>query len=187
MSQKIENPFAAAASNRKSDPDCVFAARPFMANVLKRYWKHLVRQGGKSFLTANEVLKFMNRAGIHYRPDGSTLHFANGVGDVLGKHALNLLSDGRSPRGFYMPSIEWSDEERNEFLALAPGERVKAIVKRHEELKAEVLPEFSATDGIASDRSMDDPGVQASEVEHAPAGPAFVQTKNEGDEDLAAA
>jgi hypothetical protein len=187
MSQKIENPFAAAASNRLSDPECVFAARPFMANVLKRYWKNLVRQGGKSFLTASEVLKFMNRAGIHYRPDGSTLRFANGVGDVLGKHALNLLTDGRSPRGFYMPSIEWSDEERRAFLALAPGERVKAIVKRHEELKAEVLPDLLSTDGVAPDHSLDGPGVPASEVEESPAGPAFVRTEDDGNEDLAAA
>lgn len=186
MTNSIPNPFQLDATLPANTPGAILGGRSFTAGVIQENWKPVASKIGNVFGSSSDVLGALHSLDITYSIEGKKLTKSNAIGDILGAKVFNLPSTGTGKRLFYLPALAMTPAEREEFLALPKQEMAKAIRQAQADLMAEEAPE-SPTDGIAPDHSSDGPGVRASEVEDPPSGPAFVQTKNESDEDLAAA
>lgn len=144
MQNTINNPFRSPGHIRRVSSDDKARTRAYLIAAIRASWKHVVRVAGKPFVTPKTSLQAMNRLGIKYSEDGTVLTNCTAVAMAFRSKDLGLLSDAAPKRAYYLPSIEFSEDEKLAFLALSPFDQAAEITKRHHELLSEELQPVEA-------------------------------------------
>ncbi|BCU76401.1 hypothetical protein llg_11160 [Luteolibacter sp. LG18] len=88
----------------------------------------LIHHTGKIYLTSKDVLDALHELGIQYWGRGRKLTKPNAIGDVLGKHGMNLphlMIEGK--KHYFLGAVGMSESQREAFDKAPDEEKAKMV------------------------------------------------------------
>lgn len=117
-----------------------------MAAAISDNWKAIVENTGEVFVTAKDVLGALHALNIAYTADGGQFTKPNALGDVLGKHALDIpfKTQGGS-RHYFLPALGMEEEDLRVFQGMTDQEKAEKAQQIILDLKAGLsLPDLTS-------------------------------------------